>query len=181
MITKLFFFLGKDWLNGFLKRNPDVTARRAQHLNEARATKLNRPIVQDYFDKLKAILLEKNIFDKPQHIYNMDEKGIRLCLHKSPVVLAKKGSKRVHYRGKEHGENVTIVGTGSALGSAIPPLILFKGVRKNKEWLPLLPTGSDFEMTPKGSMTIPVFVKFLQHFAKFKTAGMFVKKKSVLK
>lgn len=101
----------------------------------------------------------------------MDEKGIRLCLHKSPAVLAKKGSKRVHFRGKEHGENVTMVACGNALGSVIPPMILFKGKNKNRMLEDFLPPASLIEMTEKGSMTIPTFVKFLQHFSKFKPTG----------
>lgn len=147
--------------------------RKAQHLNEARAQKLNKVIVADYYQKLKDTLLELDLVNKPQSIFNVDEKGLRLCLHRSPTVLSQKGKKRVHYRGKEHGENVTVVAAGSALGVVVPPMILFKGVRKTPGCMELLPPGSALEMTPKGSMTIPTFVTFLHHFAQFKPAGKF--------
>lgn len=44
---------GRKWFNLFLKRHPEVRRRKAQNLNEARAAKLNRFIVHDYFSKLE--------------------------------------------------------------------------------------------------------------------------------
>ena len=85
---------GSKWFKIFMHRHPDISKRKAQHLNPARAQKLNRFIVKDYFDKLKSVMLEIGVMQKPQSIYNVDEKGNRLCLHKAPVVLARKGVKR---------------------------------------------------------------------------------------
>ena len=162
---------GRNWLRGFLQRHPGIAKRKAQHLNEARAQKLNRFIVSDYFQKLKEVMQKLDIMGKPERIYNVDEKGCRLSLHRQPQVLAKTGSKRVHYRGKEHGENVTIVSCGNALGSIIPPMILFKVKRLKQEWTDNLPHGSAVQMTNKGSMTAAVFVHWLRHFSRYKTAG----------
>ena len=162
---------GRYWLKGFLARNPEVRRRKAQRLNPARAQKLNKFIVADHFEKLKKILSENNLLNFPEKIFNMDEKGCRLQLHKDPEVFAKKGSKRVHIVAKEHGESVTIVACGNAIGSAIPPMILFSGVRKNPAWERDLPTGSVAKMTPKGCMTSDTFVEFLRHFSRFKPNG----------
>lgn len=49
---------GRYWLNGFLRRNPTIRQRKAQGMNPACAQKLNRFIVNDYFAKLKEILLK---------------------------------------------------------------------------------------------------------------------------
>lgn len=162
---------GRYWLKGFLERNPDVRKRKAQRLNPARAQKLNKFIVSDHFEKLKKILNVNNLMTSPEKIFNMDEKGCRLQLHKDPEVLAKKGSKRVHIVAKEHGESVTVAACGNAVGSVIPPMILFSGVRKNPAWEKNLPPGSTTIMTPKGSMTTDCFVEYIKHFAKFKPAG----------
>lgn len=102
----------------------------------------------------------------------MDEKGCRMCLHKSPVVLAKKGARRVHSRLKEHGENVTIVACGNALENLIPPMVIFKGVRENENWVDDLPPGSKVEMSQKGSMTTVLFCRWLEDFAAYKAPGM---------
>lgn len=87
------------------------------------------------------------------------------------MVLAKKGAKRVHLIAPEHGENVSIVACGNALGQAIPPCILFKGQRLKAEWGDHLPPGSKIMMTGKGSMTSEAFISWLTHFSKYKNPG----------
>lgn len=133
---------GRKWLKLFLKRHPDVARRKAQQMNPARAQKMNPFIVNDYFGKLKDVYTKLKLFDKPGNVYNMDEKGCRLTIHKQQSVLAKRGAKRVHLVAPEHGENVTIVACGNALGQAIPPMIIFKGQRCKPEWGDHLPPGS---------------------------------------
>ena len=122
---------GKDWLKAFLKRHPSVAQRKAQSMNPAKAQKLNRFVVNDYFTEMERVQTELQLFDKPERIFNMDEKGCQLSLHHQQKVLAKKGSKRVHLVAPEHGENVTTVACGTATGIVIPPMIIFKGQRKN--------------------------------------------------
>ncbi|XP_030764873.1 uncharacterized protein LOC115889097 [Sitophilus oryzae] len=161
----------RKWVRLFLKRHPDISRRKAQHMNVAGAAKLNRFIVNDYFQKLRDVMTESGVINNPQCIFNMDEKGCQLNLHKQQVVLAKKGSKRVHMIAEEHAENVTIVACGNALGQAILPMILMKGIRKKIEWSLHLPPGSVIEMTAKGSMTTETFVKWIDHFSKFKPTG----------
>lgn len=158
---------GRIWFERFLKRNPRVVQRKAQRMNPARAQKLNKFIVNDHFKKLKGLLLDNNFQDSPAKIFNMDEKGCRLQLHKDPRVLAKKGADRLHMVANEHGENATIVACGNAVGNVIPPMILFSGVRKNPAWETNMPSGTTICilcMTPKGSMNMETFVKFLEHF-----------------
>ncbi|KAJ8928631.1 hypothetical protein NQ314_018779 [Rhamnusium bicolor] len=92
---------GKAWLKLFRKRNPELSIRKAQNMNPARAQKLNRYIDNDYFTKL--------------------------TLHHQQIVLAKKGVKGLHLVASEHAENVTVVGCVSAIGSAIPPMMAPKG------------------------------------------------------
>ncbi|XP_044262782.1 uncharacterized protein LOC123010147 [Tribolium madens] len=127
---------GREWYRSFLKRHKKLSQRKAQYMNPARAQKLNRPIVEDYFSKLEALLNKTGLKHSPEKLYNMDEKGCRLTLHHQQKVIAKKGAKRVHLVSQEHAENVTIVACGNAMGHVIPPMILFKGQR-------MKPTFSD--------------------------------------
>lgn len=162
---------GKDWLKLFLMRNPILAKRKAQFLNPARAQKLNRPIVAQHFQEVKKIYDELDLHYHPERIYNMDEKGCRLTIHSQPTVIAQKGAKRVHMQASEYAENVTVVGCVNALGNAIPPMILFKGIRKKPEFDDNLPTGSIVRMAPKGSMTTELFLEFVKHLGKYKTVG----------
>lgn len=59
--------------------------------------------------------------------------------------------KSVYIRGKEHGENLTVVAYANALRNHIPPLILMKGKRHPEE----LEDG--ILNTVKGSMTVTLF------------------------
>lgn len=159
---------GKDWLARFLKRNPNLSKRKAQHMNPARAQKLNKFIVNDYFEKIREVFEELNIHGNPQNLFNMDEKGCRLTVHHQQQVIAQRGAKRVHLVAPEHAENVTIAGCCNALGNAIPPMIIFKGKRLKPEWADGLPRGSLVRMSPKGSMTTALFIDFLRHLSRYK-------------
>ncbi|KAJ8882992.1 hypothetical protein PR048_014831 [Dryococelus australis] len=125
----------------------DAMSIREANLNPARAQKFKRFIAGDHFDKLLAVMTELDVLQKPQSIYDKDEKGT------------------------QHGENVTIVACGNALGNVIPSVILFKGDRMKPEWRENLPPGSNVFMTPKASMTSQTFIKWLDYFAKFKSPG----------
>lgn len=162
---------GKKWLKLFLIRHPDVARRKAQILNPARAIKLNSFIVNDYFKKLREVMIELDIMDKPQCIYNIDEKGCRLTLHHQQTVLAQRGARSVHLIAPEHAENVTIVACANALGHAIPPMVLFKGQRVNPDWKVNLPPNSEVRMTAKGSMTTHIFIDWINHLGKYKAPG----------
>ncbi|KAI4464238.1 hypothetical protein MML48_3g00009674 [Holotrichia oblita] len=161
----------RSWIIGFLQRHQEISVRQAQSMNPARAQKLNKFIIKDYFEKLKTVLQELDLMDEPERIYNVDEKGCRLTLHHQQTVLAKKGAKLVHLVAPEHGENVSIVACANASGVAIPPTVLFKGKRMKPEWKDNLPHGSLALMTSKGSMNVQTFTIWLEHLAKYKLEG----------
>lgn len=52
-------------MNGFIRRHQDILNLQAQDLNEACAQKMNRFIVDYYFQKLKEMLLKLDIVQNP--------------------------------------------------------------------------------------------------------------------
>jgi len=96
---------------------------------------------------------ELGVMNTPECIYIVDEKGCQLCLHEQPLVMVQRGRKRINLVAAEHGKNVTIMSCGNAVGSAITPLIKFKGQRMKGEWLDALTPGSIAQLTTHGSMT----------------------------
>ncbi|CAB3259083.1 unnamed protein product [Arctia plantaginis] len=161
---------GVDWLRFFLNRNPSISKRKPQIMNPARAQKLNKPIVQQHFQSIRKLYDELDILRHPERLYNMDEKGCRITVHKQHTVLAEKGSKRVHLIAPEHAENVTIAMCVNAIGTTIPAMIIFKGQRQRPDLTENLPAGTIVRMASKGSMTSDLFVEFIQHLAKHKVA-----------
>jgi len=49
---------GKDWLQGYFSRYPDLSIHAPQGTNLSRAVAFNRPKVQQFFDIYKQLLLE---------------------------------------------------------------------------------------------------------------------------
>lgn len=151
--------VSRKWLKLFLARHPNVARRSSQNVNPGRAAKLNKHIVDDYFKTLRNVMLEVGVMQSPGRIFNMDEKGCQLTLHKPPKVYARKGVKRVPYVAPEHAQNDTIVTCGNDLGNVIPPFILYKESRRKPAYSDKLLAGSDVFMKAKGSMTHIAFVK----------------------
>lgn len=58
--------VGRDWLRGFMKRHRNISRRKAQNLNPARAQKLNKTVVSDYFAKLRKVMEDNDIMNKPE-------------------------------------------------------------------------------------------------------------------
>lgn len=99
----------------------------------------------------------------------MDEKGCRLTTHHQQTVLALKGAKRIHLQSSEHAESVTIAGCVNASGTAILPMIIFKGKRLKPELFDNLPPGILVEKSAKGYMTNDLFKEFLKYLGRFKS------------
>jgi len=65
---------GHEWVNSFLHLNPKIMYHKVQ--------KLNCSTVNDYFRKCMATMEDLGVMNKPEHIYNVQEVGCKLCLHK---------------------------------------------------------------------------------------------------
>lgn len=142
---------GYDWLNSFLKRNPELSLRQAEGLSVSRAQGMNKEDVDNFFKLLENILRKNKLFDRPFMIFNVDESGLQ-ANNKPGTVIAVKGSKNVHnLTSGEKGETVSIIACCSASGQFLPPTLIYKGVYKKPEFEYGLPPGSTVFMNPKSS------------------------------
>ena len=71
----------------------------------------------------------------------------------------------------EKGETVSVVACCSATGVFLPPLVIFKGIRRKEELGDGLPAGSEFCMTDTGYAQTQTFQLFMKFFCKHKPPG----------
>lgn len=162
---------GKDWFVGFINRHP-LSLRKPEGLSVARAEGLNKDDVSDYFAKLKTVMEETGVLNKPNLIYNVDETGCVLNNRQTQKVVAQKGSKLVvKQTSVERGELVTIVACCSATGHYIQPMAIFKGKKFHREWEDGFPAGAKVCMSDSGWINEELFLEWLKHFQANRVAG----------
>ena len=122
--------LGRYWWRNFIKRNPQLSLRKPQSLQIARAKNTDAGTIDHWFHNVLQPLLEKNgLLNHPERIFNADETSFCLCGHPQKV-LARKGAKPPQYTvGGTGKENITVQVCVSASGNLLPPYILYSGQR----------------------------------------------------
>lgn len=90
--NKLNKLAGKDWLYGFMARNPELSVRKPEATSLNRVTAFNKEEVRRFFENLEKVITKYKF--APTRIYNMDETGITTC-HKPSRIVAPKGQKQV--------------------------------------------------------------------------------------
>jgi hypothetical protein len=115
--------LGRTWARSFQKRHPEMVLAKPQKLDLKRADHFNKAIVTDFFEKWQALLDEHGGIP-PEHIWNMDEKGIQLgggCKNLGNKFIYFRNSKERYQISSDNLELVTILECISAAGGEIPP------------------------------------------------------------
>ena len=155
---KTYLFLngipGEDWWLGFLRRNPQLSLRKPQSLQIARAVSSTSDVVSHWFTSVLKPLLDKhNLHLHPDRIYNADETSFSLCGRPCRVVT-KRGAKSPQFVvGGTGRENVTVQMCVSASGQLLPPYILYTGQRLMFDLTQGGPLGARYGVAPKGWMT----------------------------
>ncbi|KAJ2937697.1 hypothetical protein O0L34_g17508 [Tuta absoluta] len=155
---------GKDWLDGFLKRN-SLSVRKAEGTSFNRAFAFNREEIGLFFELLGQVL-EKFKFP-PRNIYNVDETGVTTVQDPGKVVAAK-GQKRVgSITSGERGQNVTAVCAVSATGQYVPPMFIYPRQRHSAALEKDGPREAAYKCSKNGWINEELFVDWLKHFVKF--------------
>ena len=84
---------GPDWLQGFLKRHPELSIRLPQATSMGRAVGFNKPQVSKFYDIYQENLESHGNFT-PHKVWNMDESGIT-NVQKPGKVIASTGKHQV--------------------------------------------------------------------------------------
>ena len=135
---KLILPLGKEWVHWFLKRIPVLKSQLSKSIEKAWA-EVTKEEVQAWFKAFKSVIQEEGVLE--ENIYNMDEtgswsyfralndiEGFNIGIHgKNSYVICSAKEKQIYAAEPGRTEWVTVVECICADGTAINPLIIFKG------------------------------------------------------
>ena len=164
---------GRDWLEGFLKRNPTVVTRKPEppSSNNGRVAAFNKTDISLFFDNLES-MMQQHYFS-PDRIYAVDETVITTILELGtlaiPGVLVEKEQKKGNENGsatanEDRGKNLTVVCSMNAVGNFIPPMFIFPRQRISQQLAVGGPMNAIYHCTKDGSVSSNLFLTWLGHF-----------------
>lgn len=156
---------GKDWLYGFLNRNPEIRLRQPEGTSLNRIAAFNMEETNLFYSNLEAVLKKKTF--EANRIFNMDETGVTTVQKKCPKVFSQKGAKRVGAATSgERGRTITCVFCMSAAGNYIPPMLIYPRKRMNPTLQKNGPVGALYSCSKNGWINGELYFDWLKHFAK---------------
>jgi 4-hydroxybenzoate polyprenyltransferase len=136
--------LGKNWIQTFKQRHPEVCSYIASPIESKRLTEASDEALTRYFTRLKAVIDEFAI--EARDMWNMDETGVAIGASGRTTVMGASGTKRKRTRSVKSPGNrdwVSVIECISAGGSSIKPCVIFKGQNLQESWFP-----PEFEQIP---------------------------------
>ena len=156
-------YLSQQWYNGFIRRWPNLKNIKPSSLDAIRARATNPEKIQDYFKELDKILTKYNLKERPDLIYNIDEKGIS-CEHKPPYIVCNRSLKAQAIT-SPRSSKTTLIAMGNALGNYVPPFFIFPGARMRDGLMKGATAGAKGTVSPTGWSNSDTFKLFLQTHA----------------
>ena len=126
--------LGKNWFQAFMRRNPSIKVQRARPIDSQRANGASTDTIRAWFrylsiPEIKAI--------QPANRYNMDETGILEGQGSNGLVLGSSRARNLLKKQPGSKAWITLIECVNATGSAVPPLVIYKGQSVQQQWFPL--------------------------------------------
>ena len=158
--------LSLQWLYNFLSRWPELKVKKPRSLEIARARSATRPAIDSYFTELGKIIDKYNLRDKPNYIFNIDEKGLS-TEHKPPKIVTGSLYKAQAITGGK-SKTTTLIGGGNGVGQQIPPFFVFPGKRMQEGLLEGASAGVSGTMSESGWSNTEIFSQYMQeHLIKY--------------
>ena len=125
--------VGKNWVLRFIKRNPHLKAVHPRRIDACRANEATKEAIETWFNAVVKVFDDYKI--DLENVYNMDESGFNVGV----IQIGRRvidSTCNINYR-KEPGrqEWVTVLECICADGTAISPLVIFKGEKLSSEWI----------------------------------------------
>ena len=126
--------LGKNWVDGFLRRHPNLRTIYTEILEAARAAASSPETISGWLERLERRRAENGWLR--EDIWNFDEKGVQAGdIHRRVVIVRKEHSATDRQR-RQPGDRtlLTLIEAISAAGEIIPPFVILKTTLTTLEW-----------------------------------------------
>ncbi|EED13708.1 pogo transposable element, putative [Talaromyces stipitatus ATCC 10500] len=158
-------YVGENWEYNLVKRRPEIESKFSRKYNYERAKCEDPKIVQEYFDRVREVILEYGIL--PEDIYNFDETGFAMGLCATAKVIT--GSDRYNRPNiLQPGDRewVTAIEAVNSIGWALPSYIIFKAKKYTRlGWFEDLPDDWKINISDNGWTTDKIGLEWLKtHF-----------------
>lgn len=169
---------GRAWFEGFLKRHPNIKEKHAESVSKARAAVTEDRIrgwfneVLEYFKekKLEGVLLD------PSRIFNGDESGFALCPKTGKVLGPTQIKEDFYERVSNEKEQITVMGTFSADGKVVPPMLIFPYKKMPRTIVESIPENWALGRSDSGWMNSEVFFEYIaNHFLPYLKSSNIIK------
>lgn len=151
---------GKNWPQGFYKRNPQLKPRRMRAMAWDRHDHTIYPKVTEWFSIISEQWERPDVL--PENVYNMDETGVLLGKLGSLKVLVGKNELR-NYRGASSRRTlITAVECISATGSCLDPLVIWPSATHRSHWTTHPTPGWHFARTESGYTSNEINMHWVQ-------------------
>lgn len=124
---------GEEWVRNFMKRQK-LSLKKTVPMEKKRKTANEDPfVIYDHYEKLEALIKEKQLEGRPDRIFNTDETCF--CHDPSNVnVVGIRGEKTPRVRAGPGRSNTTVLATTCADGTCMDPMIVYQGKRMQVQW-----------------------------------------------
>ncbi|KAH5464313.1 hypothetical protein HBI65_251110 [Parastagonospora nodorum] len=155
--------VGKNWVDNFVKRTPELRTRWSRPYDRQRATCEDPAIIQPWFALVQGMKEKYGVAD--EDMYNFDESGFLMGKISSQLVVTgseKPGKAKKLQPGDR--EWVTLVQGVGATGKVIPPFLIFAGKVLISNWFHDLPRDWVIQVSPTGWTNNDLALAWLEHF-----------------
>ncbi|XP_057294608.1 uncharacterized protein LOC130623134 [Hydractinia symbiolongicarpus] len=153
---------GHTWWDSFKKRHSrEITLRKPDGLDRGRSRMANVTVIKQHFDLLRKTLVDLDILDKPDRIFNCNESGISMDARVGKVVVSR-STKHPYSESKGNRDHITAHVAVSAAGVPLPPMIIFEKAFPSGPYARDGPTNDLYAHSPNGYMDIELFKQWCE-------------------
>ena len=157
---------GYFWLQGFLKRHPELKVKRAEGLSAARAQAVNEAKILNWFEELERMLKNANVLNMPAFLWNLDESGLQ-DVFQSKRAIGESGKQLYQVQAGDKGDTTTIVPVFNALGTVATLMVIFKGARLKPEFCVGSPSNTILKCSSDGWINKELFYELGVSFVRY--------------